>query len=454
MRFSSPFKKIHSLIEAAVTTALETVSFTRGEKSLRGSSLYRNAGYLLLNSALNSVFGLVFWLIVARVYPSRDVGIASALIAATMLLNSVSFFGFNIGLIRFLPDREDKAGIINSCFTVVSMSAAAGAVVFILGTSLWSPGLLFLREDPKLFLIFFLSATATSLLMIQGQAFVALRFARFMLVQQVIVQALRVGLVFAVPHSILWVFSSWGLAAVVGLLAGNFFLKKAQPGYSARAMLDRQFVSKVLRYSLGNYVGEVMGSAPIYVLPLIILNTLGPEPSAFFRIGYGLAAPLMAIPTAIILSLFAEGSAEPGKLRANLLRAANLILVLLLPAIVLITLFADKVLLIFGYEYSQNALELSRILGVSAIALTVVELYVVSKRVLLQLRPIIYIYFLEVVLIIALSTALAKGFGIAGVGIGWVLGYGITAVVAGILLTRLLRALKTDRATPFPKPEP
>ncbi len=413
-------------------------------KSLYGVSLYRNAGYLMLNSAVSAILGFVFWMIAARSYSSSDVGITSALIGGIGLLNVLSLLGLNMGLIRFLPGEEDKRGMINSCFTIVGICSIGLAMVFIVGTPLWSPALSFLLGNTKFILSFIIFTFVTSLILIQGQTFIAFRSAKFAFVQQMIWQGLKIVLVvMLVSFGVFGIFSSWGIAALITMLVGNLFLlRKAQPGYFPFPSIKKRVVNEMAHFALGNYGAGVISGAPIYLLPLMIINILGAEPSAYFRIAWGVAGVLFMIPLAVIMALFAEGSHEPKELHITILKAIKFISLLVVPAMLLILLLGDKILLLFGSEYSENALKLLRILALSSIPLAINELYVVIKRVELKVKPVIYTYSGIIIPILGGSYILMNRVGLTGVGLGWLLGQGVVAIATSILIIRWLRSNK------------
>ena len=109
--------------------------------------LYKNSFFLLLNSFLTGILGFAFWIVVARFYSPVEVGIVSALIAATMLLAVLSRLGFDMGLIRFLSAAEDKVGMINSCLTITCLASLILSLIFAAGLDFWSPALSFIRGD-------------------------------------------------------------------------------------------------------------------------------------------------------------------------------------------------------------------------------------------------------------------------------------------------------------------
>ncbi|HDN74250.1 MAG TPA: lipopolysaccharide biosynthesis protein, partial [Archaeoglobus sp.] len=70
--------------------------------------LFKNAYFLMLSSITSAGSGFFFWLIAARFYATADIGLASAIISAMGLISMLSLLGFDISLVRFLPEREDK----------------------------------------------------------------------------------------------------------------------------------------------------------------------------------------------------------------------------------------------------------------------------------------------------------------------------------------------------------
>ncbi len=72
--------------------------------------LFANAYFLVGNNLLSAGSGFFFWIFAARFYSPEDVGIGSALISAMGLLCMLSMLGFDIGLIRYIPNENEKAG--------------------------------------------------------------------------------------------------------------------------------------------------------------------------------------------------------------------------------------------------------------------------------------------------------------------------------------------------------
>ena len=90
------------------------------------SPLYRNAIFIMLTSVIGSGLGFFFWVIVARTYAKEDIGAAITLFQTLGFLGALGNLGIGIGLIRFIPETEDKQALLNTGLTV------SGIVTFVL----------------------------------------------------------------------------------------------------------------------------------------------------------------------------------------------------------------------------------------------------------------------------------------------------------------------------------
>ncbi len=105
-------------------------------------SLIKNALYLMSTNLLNLVLGFFFWVITARYYSPEEVGTVSALISAMFLISMISWLGFPILFLYYLP-REPKntKRIINSCLTAAIIASFLFSFIFIAGIDIWAPPL-------------------------------------------------------------------------------------------------------------------------------------------------------------------------------------------------------------------------------------------------------------------------------------------------------------------------
>ncbi len=399
--------------------------------------LRKNSIFLIAAGALTPIFGFLFWMVVARLYPPQQVGLAAALLSAAFLLVMLSRLGLDVSLIRFLPQQKDKQGMINSCFTITGLLSIALAVVFILGLKLWSPALLFLQENMVYWLIFVLLIPILSLSPLQNTLFVAFRDAKWVFIRAII-GGLKIPLVVLLASLVgaMGIFSAAGLADGIAFFIGILFIIKLLPAYRPIPTIRKEMVNDMLHFSLGNYVADNFFHLPGLILPLLVVNVLNPEMGAYFYIAWAIASILIIFPGAISASLLAEGSYAPEKLRGDAIRATKFVFLLLIPAVLVLLFLGDTILSLLGVGYSQNALTVLWLLVLSSVPVAVNALYATIKRVQKEVKPIIYVYSFIALFVIAGSYVLMKEMGLVGIGIAWISGNGIAALVTGLLLLR------------------
>jgi O-antigen/teichoic acid export membrane protein len=185
----------------------------------------------------------------------------------------------------------------------------------------------------------------------------------------------------------------------------------------------------MLHFSFANYLAILFWTAPGLVLPIMVVNLLGAELNAYFYIAWAIGSLLSVIPGAASISLFAEGSYEEERLGVNIWRSLKMILLLLAPAVILVLAFADKLLLLFGSAYSENATTLVRILAISSLPLAVNIVYLAIKRVEKKLKVIVSLTALVAVVTLGLTYLLLPHMGINGAGIAWLISQAVIALV-------------------------
>lgn len=410
-------------------------------KDLR-TPLYKNAIYLMMNMALGSGLGFFFWIIVARYHSPHEVGLAAAIIPIMVLIGILSNFGFEFGLVRYLPSSgEDSGTMINSCFTISGLAAICISFVFLMGLGIWSPALLFVRENWIFFLSFIVFSVVFSLYSLTNQVFVARRDTRFTLAGTSI-SGLRILflLVFSSFFGVFGIFSSWSLAILISLAVGMIlFIPVVNPGYRPIPVVRRSVVSNMLRFSAGNYAAGIFSAIPASLVPLVIVNTLGAESVAYYFIAFTVAGLLFGATGAIGMSLFAEGSWFEGEMASNVRKALKFVFALLTPAIIVVLLFGKHLLLLFGNEYSSEGLILLQVFALSSIFVALNGIFVATRRVLKRLKPILAVSAFNAFAVVLMGYAFLVSIGLVGIAIAWTLSQGIVSAGIGVYLLRTRR---------------
>jgi O-antigen/teichoic acid export membrane protein len=103
----------------------------------------------------------------------------------------------------------------------------------------------------------------------------------------------------------------------------------------------------------------------------------------------------------------------------------------------IIFLVGDKIMLIFGRDYSENATTLLQILTLSLIPLSLNAIYFGIKRVQMQMKGVITLSAFIAVATLVLSWILLPRLGIMGAGWAWLASQGLVAI--GLVTSFTLR---------------
>lgn len=402
----------------------------------------------MIATGITSLIGFVFWVVVARVYSSTDIGLASAAISVSTLLALIANLGLGFGLVRFLPHARDNGNkMINSCLSIGSLAAIALSAIFLAGIQLWSPALVFIRDSYLYAIIFTFFTLAFTLNQISDQVFVAARRAGFLLSRNLIYNLLRIPLplLFASFFKTFGIFTSWTISLVAALLISVFlFIPRVQPEYRPAFTIKKKTINEISQFSLANYLSHLFWTAPGLIFPVIIVNILGTEPNAYFYIAWAIGNLLTSIPGAVGTSLFAEGSYQEDQLWGNVWRGLKMSFLLLVPAVALFLIIGDKILLVFGVSYSEGATDLLRILAASSLPSAINLIYLAIKRVEKKLGIIIGLPLGMMIFSLVVAYVLLPDMGISGAGIAWLGGQ--TAVAAVITVNWVRKVYRGSNA--------
>jgi len=390
-----------------------------------------------------ALLGFVFWVVVARFYTEAEVGYSSAIIAASSFIAIVGLVGLDASLIRFLPRSEKPQQLINSSFTLATLISLIAAGIFVASVDFWSPTLDFIKGNIIFSVVFIIITPLWALSCLVGSTFVAKRRAGFVLSTNVITSLIRIPLpvLFVLFFHSFGIVTSWGIALGIAMAVSLFlFLPRVQKHYKPLPTLKLDLLKSVWKYSSGNYLASLLTAAPATVLPIIVVNLLGPEQNAYFYIAWMMAAVLFSIPLGIAQSLFAEGSHFNDGLKEQVTKSLKFNFLLIIPAAVFIILLGKWLLLVFGQSYSQNALTLLRILAISSLPLSINYIYISVLRVNYRIKELVTIWGFIAVAMLVISYLVMPITGIMGTGYVW-LGIHSAASIYSYLSLKRLRPL-------------
>jgi O-antigen/teichoic acid export membrane protein len=356
---------------------------------LRREALLSNALFLAINTGTMGIFGFLFWVLAAHLFPTKDVGVAATLITAAGLISFVSQCGFNSSLVAFLPTSQEPSAIINSGLRIGFGASVVVAGVYV-GIAPHFARPLSVLWQPWFAVVFILLTPMVTLNALTDSVFVAFRSAKYnALIDGVIQGAAKLALLGAmIALGSIGIFLSFGVGAAIAV-AGSLIIMTWRFGYRAGVRRPSMSQTGFARYSGVSYVASVVNYLPTFVLPLLIVRGLGAPAAAYFYTALQIAALLYGIVNALAISLFAEGSQPRVDLSGLIRRTSFALTSSLVPAVAIVALASSPILFVFGQRYEEHARTLLIVLALSALPLTLNVLTSTLLRIRLQFTALI-----------------------------------------------------------------
>ena len=407
---------------------------TSFRKDVASASLYKNIISLVTNSFLASILGFVFVTVTTRIVSTAEVGIYSTIIAVVGLLALLSKFGLDIGLVRYLPRSKDSNSLINSCFIIGIFTSTLLSIVFILGADYWVPSLTYTLSQPIFSFSFIGTVVLSVLIGFQMNIFVSRRSTKYLIIRDSANNGLKIALTIAlvmisIQISAVDLFYIHGFALLISLYLGFILLKKVKTDYLAALEIDFSQIKMMVKFSLGTYISSLMGTGAQLALPLLVLNTLGAENTAYFYIAWTLRNLIEVIPGAISTSLFAEGVNCPRDLYYNAKKSIVVSYLIAIPVIIAITVFGSSFLLIFGESYAQNSYYLLVLFAASVLFSSANQVIYNIKLVNTDIRFILLYTGVSGLGLLLFSSIFMSLLGLIGVGLGLMVSQGILLIM-------------------------
>ncbi|KUO53575.1 MAG: hypothetical protein APF76_12260 [Desulfitibacter sp. BRH_c19] len=397
-------------------------------KKLLNGSLYRNSMFLVLSRVLNLTSGFFFWIIAGKLYPTKDVGLGTALISILGLIMLSSRFGFDFSLIRFI-NKYDKAKVFNTSLFITTTAALTISFLYKLIEKIFVLEPMLNLDYTILFIIVVL---ANSITLITGNMFCALRKAHLFFIQNFIL-SLRIILLFP-----LVIFNCFGIFLALGIsyfLSSVFALWILDKETQINLLdIDRSFVNESYKFSAGNYFSNILYEAPALVLPIMVLHLLGEDQAAKFYMAFMLGNITIIVPSALSTSLFVEGSNDK-PLKENIPKVILAVFVYLIPLVTAFCLFGKGMLGFINKEY-MDAMNLLRLIVLSSFFAALHLIFMTVQNVRMKVHNNVIINLIRFLLIVGFSYLFIINFKLIGVGMAWIISYALLLLVIMLIIYR------------------
>jgi O-antigen/teichoic acid export membrane protein len=420
------------------------------------TSLFKNSGFIMASTMVGGGLGFVYWTIIARVSNPREVGIATAIVAAFTLTSLIASFGIAQLMIQVLPSLHDdeswSAFVTVGLVTITVLTACVGAIAGLL-LPLLSPTLDVLRH-PEMFVLFVIGASASTTAIGLDAVYVASRRSAKMLQRNLSYSLSKALLLLAaVPLVVVVnstaVIATWDSGLIISLVLGIWYLiPRVRPGAHFTVRGGVWPVLRWWRSMTGHQFANLGGILVPYVLPILVVVRTTARTNAYFYLTWSVGVIFFMVSPAIATALFAEGS-HGESIADNVKRSARLIALILGPAILITGLFSYQILLIFGPDYAEHGSNLLKLLAFAAIPDAITNIAVSVLRVRNRLPTAALLNLSMAGVAFGLSWILLPHYGVIAPGIAWTVGQsaGSVAVGAGLLWRRFYLVRNTRRSS-------
>ncbi len=415
-----------------------------------------NAGSLVGTTAVTSVLGFLYWWLAARQFPPIAVGIASAAISAMSLLGNLSTLGLGTMLIGELPLRHGKRGaLISASLLLTSVIGIALGLVYASATVFFLTGSKVLGTSPTALLIFALGVGFSALTLVLDQSLIGLLRGELQLWRNALFAIVKLAALFVVSS---WLSHLAGIAIYVTWIVGNIVsllfllvLILVKKGRQIRSLLPHWKLLQHLRATaLKHHALNLTLDAPSLILPVLVTILLSATQNAWFYVAWSLATIANSISSALSITLYAVGSAQPSLL-ARKMRLTLFLAFIACALLNCVLLFGtEPVLNIFGKSYASQAIWCLRFLSLESFPFIIKNHYITLSRIHGRVGRTTLLTVVTGLFELGMSITGIYFMGLNGLSLGWTVAISIEAL---FMTPTIIKAVTDTHVPVSPKEE-
>jgi len=305
--------------------------------------------------------------------------------------------------------------------------------IFVFFVDILSPKLFFLKDlfYGSIFIVFTIFLSMASIF--QG-IFMAFRKTQFILITNVISSISNIILLpLFVSFLYIGIFYSYGIGAFLGIMVCVILFFKTNISKNFTPMLGFGIIRKNLNYIFTNYLSSIASGVPGLLFPVLILNFLSAQVTAYFYVAWSIFSAITLLIMAIVMSFFVEGSYSENEIKRNRKKGLKASLIIATVCLFGVILFGKFILSLFGQEY-LDSLNLLYVFTFSTYLFAINKIYLVELLIRKKMKETIIYNFLITTSVIIFGIIGMFYFGLIGVGYGWLIGQLIAAILVFVRL--------------------
>jgi O-antigen/teichoic acid export membrane protein len=418
------------------------------QRAAAGNALVRNAFALMFSTVGSAALGMAFWIVAAHLYDAKEVGHASAEVAAVSLVAGLAQIGLGAIFARFLPLARRQAGRMVTRGYGASLLVA---VVLAAGFAVLGFGHDFLGHDLTALGVFGAGVIMYAVFALQDCVLTALRKATWVPTENIAVAVARlillpVLLVYGVRFG---AFLAWAIPMVLAVVLVNLLVygqllpeRRRAPGAE-----DLPTSKEIVSYAAAQYVSGIVGSVVTLVPPVMVAAHEGAQEAAYFYFPWLFATSCMALLWNIVFSLVVEAAHNLAKAKMLLARAVKLGLLVTVGGGLVLGLGAPWILAVIGSKYASGGTTALQLIALSLPFVGVNTLYGAVSLIQRRTWQVTVLQAVSATLFLGLAFPAMDRFGAAGVALSFLVSRVFAALAAVPALVRRYRELAANAET-------
>lgn len=420
-----------------------------------------NSLSLILARVISSGLGFLTWLFAARLYATNEVGVASGVVSATMLLIQLALLGVGSAFISQYPKYQaSPAKLVNTTLHIVAVGAVMMAGLFVLVASSDFKELNVISSRLDYVLLFLAITLFGAINTLMDSISIAMRRSDQVLTRNLLFGIVTVAAVTGLPlisqnRSSVTIVAAWTMADFSAIALGVVQLFRSQPTYRYRPELDGAIAKGVLRVGFPNYMLTLAERAPNWIMPVLVTELLSPTDNAHWYMIWMMAWVVFIVPISIGQNLFAEVSRRPESLNEAVNHSTRTSLLIGGGASAAVILLAHFMLSLLGEGYAAAGTVPLRILALAVFPVVYIQAYYAVCRGMNRLVEANITGILGGTIGILAAILAGLSYGLTGMAVGWLITQTVVGIWAGVrlkMMTREVRPQINAEGAPFPDP--
>lgn len=406
-----------------------------------------NSFSLILGRISSSGLGFLTWLITARLFNAQEVGVASGIISAMMLCVQMALLGVGAAIIHLYVHYEKRpVELVNTGLWIVTTSSLITAILFLLLSSVLFRQLNIASTNLPYTVLFLAITVFGTINVLMDHVSIAMKRGDQVLSRNIIFGLTTILMVTAMPlvagkSQSIWIVLAWTLAGLLACAFGCWQMVNSLPGYHLGWNVRLSIGQDLIRIGIPNYLLTLAERAPNWILPILITELISPADNAHWYQIWMMAWVVFLVPISIGQNLFAEISHQPGSARKAIRRSLRTSLWIGGAAALAVAILAPTILSLLGKGYASAGLVPIRILVLSVIPDTVIQMYYAVCRGTNRLPEASMTGLLAGLISVSACVVIGLQHGLTGMAIAWLATQSFASSWAALRILQLFKKL-------------